>query len=199
VSDDVVIVATGGANLASLQFALQRAGAEPIVTESPDTILAAGHVLLPGVGAAQDTMSRLEANGLAEVVPQINAPVLGICLGMQLLFSSSAEDDADCLGIIDGRANRFEVAPSRPVPQMGWNAIAPVGANPLFEGIAAGSYCYFVHSYALPVATSTIATAEYGIRFAAAAQQKNFFGTQFHPERSGAVGARVLNNFLALN
>lgn len=194
----VVIVATGGANLASLQFALQRLGTEAVVTEAADAILAASHVLLPGVGAAQDTMRRLEAHELTDVIPQIRKPVLGICLGMQLLFAASDEDNADCLGIIDGRATRFEVAPSRPVPQMGWNAIDPADGNRLFEGIPTGSYCYFVHSYALPVADSTIATAEYGLPFAAASQQDNFFGTQFHPERSGQVGARVLSNFLAL-
>ena len=197
-TQDVVIVATGGANLASLQFALSRLGTDAMVTEAPETILAASRVLLPGVGAAKDTMRRLEANGLAEIIPQIKAPVLGICLGMQLLFTSSAEDDTDCLGIIDGRATRFEPGPSRPVPQMGWNAIDAVNDNPLFRGIAGGSYCYFVHSYALPVAASTIATAEYGLPFAAASQRGNFFGTQFHPERSGPVGARVLSNFLAL-
>ena len=195
---DVVIVATGGANLASLQFALKRLGTDALVTDSHDTILAAERVLLPGVGAAQDTMRRLQGNGLDSVIPKIESPVLGICLGMQLLFTSSAEDDASCLGIIDGRAMRLEVGVSRPVPQMGWNAIDPVEGNPLFEGIPPGSYCYFVHSYALPVAATTIATAEYGTPFAAASQQDNFYGTQFHPERSGDIGARILRNFLAL-
>lgn len=195
---NVVIVATGGANLASLQFALARLGVEAQVTDSAEAILGASHILLPGVGAAKDTMQRLQNGGLNEVIPTLERPVLGICLGMQLLFAGSAEDDADCLGIISGRAVRFEAATSRPVPQMGWNGIEPINASPLLAGVPAGGYCYFVHSYALPVTATTIATAEYGIPFAAAAQQDNFFGTQFHPERSGEVGAQILKNFIAL-
>ncbi len=194
----VAIVVSGGANLASLQFALDRLGAEAVVTEDPAVLRSASHVLLPGVGAAQAAMDKLAEKQLTEVIPQLSQPVLGICLGMQLLFESSAEDDATCLGIIDGRATRFAVAPDRPVPQMGWNAIEPIGESPLLANLEAGSYCYFVHSYALPVAETTIATADYGPVFCAAVQQGNFFGTQFHPERSGAVGAAILKNFLEL-
>jgi glutamine amidotransferase len=195
---NVAIVASGGANLASLQFAVDRLGAETVLTEDPTVLREASHVLLPGVGAAQAAMDKLASKGLTEVIPQLQQPVLGICLGMQLLFASSAEDDAACLGIIEGRATHFEVAPSRPVPHMGWNAIEPTGESPLLASLDSGSYCYFVHSYALPVAAYTIATAEYGPAFSAAVQQGNFFGTQFHPERSGSVGAQILKNFLEL-
>jgi len=195
---NIAIVASGGANLASLQFAVDRLGAETVVTEDPSVLRQASHVLLPGVGAAKAAMEKLASKGLTEVIPRLDQPVLGICLGMQLLFTSSAEDDATCLGIIEGRATRFEVAPSRPVPQMGWNAIDPNGESPLLTSLESGSYCYFVHSYALPVAPCTIATADYGPTFSAAVQQGNFFGTQFHPERSGAVGAQILKNFLEL-
>ncbi len=193
-----VIINSGGANLASLQFALGRLDYDVPVTTDRERIRAASHVILPGVGAARDAMSRLVDSGLDTVIRELTQPVLGICLGMQLLFTGSEEDDAGCLDVIAGRAVRFPQRQDLPVPQMGWNALQPRGASPLLAGIEPGSYVYFVHSYALPVGDYTVATSDYGGSFSAVVGQRNYFGTQFHPERSAQVGARILNNFLAL-
>jgi glutamine amidotransferase len=195
----IVIVASGGANTASLQFALQRLGADAAVSADPAAIGAASHVILPGVGAAADAMSRLKHNGLDGLIPALRQPVLGICLGMQLLFDASQEGDVACLGIIRGRAVRFPPAAARPVPHMGWNTLDIRRPCALLEGLAGGNYAYFVHSYALDVGDSTVASTEYGAPFSACVQWRNFYGAQFHPERSAAVGARLLQNFLAIN
>lgn len=191
----MAIVDGGGANIASLQFALERLGRSSVLTTDPATIRAATHVILPGVGAARDAMLRLGASGLDRVIPLLTQPVLGICLGMQLLFEASEEDDARCLAIIPGRARKFEAVAGRPVPHMGWNRVRTLTPAPIVEDIADGSYCYFVHSFAVPAGPSTIAVSDYGWAFAAIVQQDNFVGTQFHPERSGSVGARILANF----
>ncbi len=193
-----VIIASGGANLASLCFALERLGCDAPVTEDADVIRAASHVLLPGVGAARDAMQRLGAAGLVDVIKQLEQPVLGICLGMQLLFTASDEDDAACLDVIPGRARRFLGGPQLPVPQMGWNELQVNAPSPLLHGVPEGSYAYFIHSYALPVGAYTRAVTEYGMAFSSVVQQDNFFGTQFHPERSAKAGGRILANFLAL-
>ena len=193
-----VIIATGGANLASLQFALQRLGFDAPVTEDRETIESASHVLLPGVGAARDAMNRLDEAQLSSLIPALKQPVLGICLGMQLLFSGSDEDSADCLGIIVGQAQRFAQNPDLPVPQMGWNQLYRRNDSALLDGVEDGGYAYFIHSYALPVDTYTCAVTEYGIPFSSVVQQDNFFGTQFHPERSARTGQRILANSLAL-
>lgn len=193
-----VIIASGGANLASLCFALGRLGCDAPVTEDAAVIRAATHVLLPGVGAARDAMQRLESANLVDVIPQLTQPVLGICLGMQLLFSASDEDDARCLDIIPGRARRFDGGPQLPVPQMGWNELRLSAPSALLDGVADGTYAYFIHSYALPVDAYTCAITEYGTPFSSVVQQDNFFGTQFHPERSAKAGERILANFLAL-
>ena len=124
--------------------------------------------------------------------------MLGICLGMQLLYSGSEEDDAECLDIIPGHAQRFRQSPERPVPQMGWNSVCVVAESPLLQGVADGDYAYFIHSYALPEGPHTCATADYDGPFSAVVQQDNFFATQFHPERSARLGATILSNFLAL-
>jgi glutamine amidotransferase len=195
----IVIVANGGANTASLQFALQRLGAASAVSADPVAIRAASHVILPGVGAAADAMSRLKHSGLDMLIPALRQPVLGICLGMQLLFDASQEGDVACLGIIPGRAARFPTAAARPVPHMGWNTLDIRRPCALLEGLAGGNYAYFVHSYALDVGDSTVASTEYGAPFSACVQWRNFYGAQFHPERSAAVGARLLQNFLAIN
>ncbi|HEY5623494.1 MAG TPA: imidazole glycerol phosphate synthase subunit HisH [Gammaproteobacteria bacterium] len=194
----VVIIASGGANLASLQFALQRLGVDAPVTEDPAAIETASHVLLPGVGAAKDAMQRLAAASLSALIPSLTQPVLGICLGMQLLFTGSDEDDAACLGIIPGRAHRFQQRADMPVPQMGWNRVRRTAESALLEGVEDGGYAYFIHSYVLPIGDYTRATADYGGPFSAVVEQANFFGTQFHPERSSALGARILRNFLEL-
>jgi glutamine amidotransferase len=195
----VTIIDGGGANIASLQFALQRLGADSELTADPDTIRAAERIILPGVGAAADAMEKLRSAGLAELLPQLKQPLLGICLGMQLLFESSAEDDATCLGIIEGRATLFEASRTRPVPHMGWNKIQKLRNSRLLDGIPDGAYFYFVHSYAVGVTPSTVACADYGSAFTAIVRQGNFMGTQFHPERSGEHGARLLQNFLRLD
>lgn len=192
----VVIVATGGANIASLQFALDRLGAPSEVSADPARIRSASHVLLPGVGAAGDAMARLRAGGLDALIPSLRQPVLGICLGMQLLHESSAEGETRCLGIIPGAARRFNGAPGRPVPHMGWNTLEPERGCPLLAGITRSDYAYFVHSYALPVSEATVASCRYGESFSACVARRNFFGAQFHPERSATVGARLLSNFL---
>lgn len=193
----VAIIDGGGANIASLKFALERLGrGDAVLTTDPSVIRSAGHVILPGVGAARDAMDRLGAAGLTELISQLTQPLLGICLGMQLLFESSAEDNTDCLGILPGRAERFVAAPDHSVPHMGWNRVHQHGDAPLFDGIPEAAQFYFVHSYALPVGKYTIGSCEYGAPFTAVVQRGNVMGTQFHPERSGANGARLLRNFL---
>jgi glutamine amidotransferase len=195
---DVVIVASGGANIASLQYALQRLDTTTEVSADSARIRAATHVILPGVGAAADAMSRLRRAQLLQVIPSLTQPVLGICLGMQLLHEESAEGPVACLGIIPGRATRFADAPGRPVPHMGWNTLQLRRPCALLAGLADADYAYFVHSYALPVGEATVAACCYGDGFSACVQWNNFYGAQFHPERSAAVGARLLRNFLAL-
>jgi glutamine amidotransferase len=194
----IVIVASGGANIASLQFALQRLEVDSAVSADAAEIRAASHVILPGVGAAADAMSRLQQSRLDTLIPTLEQPVLGICLGMQLLYEASQEGDARCLGIIPGSASRLTEAPDRPVPHMGWNTLEIPRPCPLLAGLADGDHAYFVHSYALSLSTATIASTGYGAPFSACVQWRNFYGAQFHPERSAAVGARLLKNFLAL-
>jgi imidazole glycerol-phosphate synthase subunit HisH len=193
---DVAIVDSGGANLASLQFALERLGARSIVSDDPAQIAAAPRVLLPGVGAAADAMRRLRATGLDRLIPQLQMPLLGVCLGMQLLFEHSTEGDTSCLGVIGGRIERLSPTPDMPVPHMGWNTLECMGDDALLRDIGANDYVYFVHSYAAAVSDSTVAAVRYGAPMAAVVRRGNFCGVQFHPERSAAVGARILRNFL---
>jgi glutamine amidotransferase len=200
---DVVVIDSGGANIASLLYALRRLGSNAEVSAHPARIRAASHVLLPGVGAAPDAMARLRAAGIDALLPTLTQPVLGICLGMQLLFEASEEAIAGkrqtpCLGIVPGRVTRMSVKPGLPVPHMGWNQLEPVQDDALFSGIAPGSHVYFVHSFAAAQDAHTLATCDYGGPFSAAVRRNNFRGVQFHPERSAAVGARLLGNFLAI-
>ena len=195
-SREVVIVDGGGANIASLNLALQRLGYTGQLSSDPAIIRAASHVILPGVGAARAAMERLQKAGLVSVIPELRQPVLGICLGLQLLFESSEEDDVACLGILPGRVRRFAPAPERPIPHMGWNQITRKRESPLLYGVPDDSYFYFVHSYAADVSDDTIATTDYGRLFTAVAGRDNFYAAQFHPERSGPLGARILENFL---
>lgn len=196
---DVVIIDSGGANLASLVFALERLEARAAVTSDPQTIRAARRVILPGVGSAQDAMRRLQASGIAEVLPQLQQPLLGICLGMQLLFNRSEEGEVDCLGIIPGAVRRLRPAAGHPVPHMGWNTLSRRRDDALLEHIEDHDYVYFVHSYAVSPSSATLATTDYGTEFSAVVRAGNFFGTQFHPERSAGAGARLLANFLRLH
>jgi glutamine amidotransferase len=198
VSLDVAIIDSGGANLASLQFALERLGAQTLVTSDMAVISEAPRVLLPGVGSALAAMQRLTASGLAAHLPKLKQPVLGICLGMQLLFLKSEEGPAQCLGVLPQTVRRLEPVAGRPVPHMGWNRLRIVRTDPLLDGVAEGEYVYFVHSFAAPVSGNTLASAEYGVDIAAVVRRDNFWGTQFHPERSTKVGARILANFLRL-
>lgn len=195
---NVAIIASGGANIASLTFALDRLGARCVLTTDTDVIAAASHVILPGVGAAADAMRRLHERGLCNRIRGLKQPVLGICLGMQLLAESSEEDHTECLGVIPGAACKLQGTPVTPVPNTGWCRVRQVKAHPLLDGIADDSYFYFVHSYALPVADGSLATAMHGKPLAAIARHENFLATQFHPERSATDGARLLANFLRL-
>jgi glutamine amidotransferase len=200
---DVAIIASGGANIASLRFALERLGASSELTADPAELRAARRVILPGVGAAADAMARLKALGLAEVVPQLTQPVLGICLGMQLLFARSEEgsdgDDTECLGIIAERVARLPASAEFPVPHMGWNQLRMRTPSPLTRELRDGDYVYFVHSYAAPVGPWTLATTDYGGEFSAAVRHGNFYGVQFHPERSAQAGSRLLAASLGLS
>ena len=193
---DVVVIGSCGSNLASLGFALKRLGVDAPVTEDPERVRRATHVILPGVGAAAPGMARLGAAGLAEIVPTLTQPVLGICLGMQLLFAGSDEDDAKCLGVIGARVSKLPQSNDLPVPQMGWNQLEVVAETALLAGVVPGSFAYFIHSYAAPVGEFTRAVTSYGVPFSAVIERGNFFGTQFHPERSARVGAQVLENFV---
>jgi glutamine amidotransferase len=198
----VAIIDNGGANIASLGYALERLGASSRLTSDPQELLAAPRVILPGVGAAGDAMTRLRALRLDTLIPRLTQPVLGICLGMQLLFDSSEEGDAGrdtrCLGLISGRVTRFPRRDDFPVPHMGWNQLRIVRPGPLFDGVHDGDHCYFVHSYAAPLGPWTLAATDYGGEFSAAVRHENFYGMQFHPERSAGPGARMLANFLEL-
>jgi len=194
----VAIIDCGGANIASLTNALDRLEVSSALTRDAHTITNASHVILPGVGAAADTMQRLADSNLLEIIADLNQPVLGICLGLQLLAESSEEDHAECLGIIPTVAKRLPVYPQIPVPNMGWCRVRQLMQHELFAGIDDNSYFYFVHSYALPQGDYTLATAEHAQPFTAVLAQENFFATQFHPERSAAPGARLLSNFLKI-
>ena len=195
---DVAIIANGGANIASLRFALDRLGASSQLTTDVDELRRAPRVILPGVGAAADAMERLHALGLAPVIPTLTQPVLGICLGLQLLFEGSEEGDTECLGIFPARVTRFPHRQGFPVPHMGWNQLVPQTGSPLTRGLGDDAYLYFVHSYAAPVGPWTDAVTDYGGEFSALVRHANFHGAQFHPERSSRAGQRLLANFLAL-
>jgi glutamine amidotransferase len=196
VSGSVAIIDSGGANIASLRAALSRLGTDSVVTSDAGVIQRAPRVLLPGVGSAHNAMSRLRSTGLDKLIPTLKQPLLGICLGMQILFDSSEEGPANGLAVIPGKVARLQFAPGLPVPHMGWNQLSQTKSDPLLEGVSALDYVYFVHGYAVPAGDWTVATTEYGSNFTAVARRENFCGTQFHPERSGVVGARILANFL---
>ena len=192
----IAIIDSGGAKIASLIYAFQRLGVAAELTTDAKRIRSADRVVLPGVGAARDAMSRLVDLGLVDVIRGLTQPVLGICLGMQLLADASEEEDVDCLGIIPGIARRLPVAEGFPVPNMGWCPIRRTADAPLLAGIPDDSYFYFVHSYALPVSDFTLATARHADAFSAVIGRDNFLAAQFHPERSSAHGASLLRNFL---
>jgi glutamine amidotransferase len=181
-----------------LQFAFERLGAKTRVTADAAEIRSAPRVILPGVGSAANAMARLRNSHVAELLPLLTQPVLGICLGMQLLFARSEEGETECLGILPDAVKRLQPMAGRPVPHMGWNQLTPVREDPLLDGVVPNDYVYFVHSFAAPISDVTLASADYGTALSAIVRRGNFWGTQFHPERSAHVGARVLANFLKL-
>jgi glutamine amidotransferase len=192
---NLAIVDVGCGNIGSVGIAFERFGLSPLITADPRAIAAADKVILPGVGAAGYAMAQIHARGLAGTLRGLAQPVLGICLGMQLLFAHSEEEDTACLGILPGRVRRIDPAPGRPVPHMGWSRLAVTEQG---LGLGTGDYVYFAHSFACDEGPWTVASADYGRSVPAAVRHANFLGAQFHPERSGGAGARFLESFLSL-
>lgn len=194
----VALVDSGGANIGSVSYALERLGATARLTADRADILAADRVLLPGVGAAATAMVRLRQAGLVEVFQEVQAPLLGVCLGMQLLFDRSEEDGGvETLGLVPGSVQAMTPAPGVRVPHMGWNTLeVHASDDPLLQGIEPGDRAYFVHSYAAPRGPWTVASSTHGSPFTAVVRSGLRWGAQFHPERSAAVGARLLGNFV---
>lgn len=192
---NIAIVNYGAGNIKSLQFAIQRLGYQGILTSDKTQIKTADKVLFPGVGEASFAMQKLKESGLDTLLPQLTQPVLGICLGMQLMCQHSEEGNTKGLGIFDGKVKRF--APTVKIPHMGWNTLATT-KGPLFENISKKEYMYLVHSYYLPITTQTIATTHYNGEYSTAVQKDNFYGVQFHPEKSSKAGSQLLENFFAL-
>lgn len=194
----ITLVDYDAGNIRSVGNALSRLGAEYELTADPARIAAASKVILPGVGNAAEAMEHLRERGLCEVIRNLRVPVLGICVGLQVLCKSSEEGPVDCLGIFDARIRRFPDSPEAKVPHMGWNNIGNLETK-LFKDLPGGSYVYFVHSFYPELCPDTIATCRHGdTLFSAALRWENFYGTQFHPEKSGSAGAAILQNFLAL-
>jgi imidazole glycerol-phosphate synthase subunit HisH len=194
VNKNIVIIKYNAGNIRSVDFALRRLGIAAEITDDSDKIRAADKVIFPGVGEASGTMNYLRKRGLDEVIKQLKQPVLGICLGMQLMCSYSEEGTADCLGIFKTGVLKFT---SGKVPHMGWNALEGIKGT-LYEKLNNGTYVYYVHSYYVPETPDTTATSFYGVRFSASMQRDNFYATQFHPEKSGRYGEMILENFMKL-
>ncbi|MDC1001881.1 imidazole glycerol phosphate synthase subunit HisH [Alphaproteobacteria bacterium] len=194
----IAIIDSGGANIASVQFALERLGAESVLTKDVKMIQSADKVLLPGVGAAPVAMQNLAEYELIDCIRGLTQPVMGICLGMQLLFAVSPEGNTPLLGIFDADCETFTPSQGRSVPHMGWNRLSKQQDHPLLAGFEEGAHVYFVHSYFAPVTAQTIAATNYGDDFTAIVAENNFMGCQFHPEKSGLVGAQILRNFLEM-
>lgn len=192
----IAIVKYNAGNVASVQNALGRLGVESEVTDVAEILGRADKIIFPGVGEASTAMQYLRERGLDIVIKTLTQPVLGICLGMQLLCSHSEENDTDCLGIFPNTVNRF-VSDDLKIPHMGWNTITHL-RQPMFNGVDENSYVYFVHGYYVETSAEATAICNYGRDFAAAIQHENFYAVQFHPEKSGAAGARILENFLNL-
>jgi len=195
---DLALIDAGGANLGSVSYALERLGVQPTLVRDAAGLQGARRVILPGVGAAPEAMRRLHAQGLVEPLRQLQVPLLGICLGMQLLYERSEEGEVECLGLLPGVVRRLHPALGIRVPHMGWNRLLPMRESPLLQGLAERPYAYFVHSYAAPVTADTVATCDHGGLFTAVVAQGRYAGAQFHPERSAETGARILRNFLEI-
>jgi imidazole glycerol-phosphate synthase subunit HisH len=198
----VAIIKYNAGNIRSVLFALERLGVPALVTDDHDAIRSASHVIFPGVGAANSAMPYLRERGLDQLMHSLTQPFLGICLGMQLMCAHSEEGDTECLGIFDIPVRKFPALDSNTgdrvkIPHMGWNSLYHL-QSPLMHELEENSYVYFVHSYYAALSADTIATTYYGLPFSAALQKDNFFGVQFHAEKSAAVGEQILKNFLAL-
>jgi imidazole glycerol-phosphate synthase subunit HisH len=191
----IAIINYGAGNIQSILFAIERLGYTAVLTNNPEEIQVADKVIFPGVGEASYAMQKLKESGLDNLIPTLKQPVLGICLGMQLMCQHSEEGNTDGLGIFDANVIRFSTQVK--VPQMGWNQIYNL-KSALFEGINDNEYMYLVHSYYVPNCSEAIANTNYDVEYASALQKNNFYGTQFHPEKSGDVGEQILANFLKL-
>lgn len=191
----VAIIDYGAGNIKSIQFALERLGCDSVLSDNADEIENADKVIFPGVGEANSAMRKLKTKGLDKVIPNLNRPVLGICLGMQLLCNSSEEGNTKGLGVFDCEVVKFSDAMK--VPQIGWNQIFNLKSD-LFSGVSEDSYVYLVHSFYASLNDHAISTTNYGLDYASALQKDNFYGVQFHPEKSSTVGQQILSNFLKL-
>lgn len=191
----IVIINYGAGNIQSIMFAIERLGYKAILSNNPDEIIAADKVIFPGVGEASSAMKMLQESGLDTLIPTLKQPVFGICLGMQLMCNYSEEGDTKGLGIFDVDVVKFSSKVK--VPQMGWNNIYNLKSG-LFKGIGENDYMYLVHSFYAPICAETIATTNYELEYSSALENDNFYGTQFHPEKSGDVGEQILGNFLKL-
>jgi len=195
---DTVVIKYNAGNLRSVEFALSRLGVGPVFSDEAETILKAQRIIFPGVGEASSAMKYLRERQLDEVILAAKQPFLGICLGMQLMCKHSEENDTTCLGIFDESVKKFNPAdPALKVPQIGWNTIANL-KTPVFTDIPEDSYCYFVHGYYASKGEHTIATTDYGGLYSAALNKANYYGVQFHPEKSAAIGQKIIENFLKI-
>lgn len=196
----LIIVDTGCANLSSVKYAFDRLGVEAHISDDASVIHSAERIILPGVGSAPYAMEKIRAKSLENTLQNLTQPVLGICLGMQLVFETLDEGISETsgasqgLGLVPGRIGLLDTH-GAPSPHMGWNTLTPLKDDPLLEGVNDGDYAYFVHSFAAPIADYTLASSEYGEKFSAIIRYKNIWGCQFHPERSSQVGAQILKNF----
>jgi glutamine amidotransferase len=195
----VALVKCGGANFGSVQYALERLGVNAITTDDASVIQSADKVILPGVGSAQAAMQRIRKQNLTKVLKNLHQPTLAICLGMQILCESSAEGDTDCLGIVPVKVEAMQASAGLRVPHMGWNQVSALEGHPLYAGISQDDYAYFVHGYSVPLNGFTISLCTHGETFSAGLQYRNYFAVQYHPERSGQHGQKVLENFLQLD
>jgi glutamine amidotransferase len=195
----IAVVPGGGENVNSVLYALERLDVRPVLTLDPATIASAERVILMGVGAAPPAMSKLHAHGLIDCLRGLLQPVLGICVGMQLLFERSAEGDIACLGMLPGRVESLPGSPGLPVPHMGWNRLALIAAdNPLLAGVKTGDWAFYANSFYAPLSDASIARTDYGVPISAAVNRRNVYGCQFHPEKSRRTGRQLLQNFLHL-